>query len=57
MPKRKYKRPVYTVKNKRLDPQMETGKIGDLLSATSLKNLQDIVGRRERREKYIKESR
>ncbi len=57
MPKRKYKRPSYIIKNRRLDPQMETGKVGDLLSATSLKNLQDIVGRRERHEKYIKESR
>ena len=57
MPKHRYKRPAYVIKNRRLDPQTETKKIGDLLSATSLKNLQDIVGRRERHEKYIEKSR
>ncbi len=46
MPKRKYKRPVYTVKNKRLDPQMETGRFRDLISAKSLGELLKIQGKR-----------
>ena len=57
MPRQKYNRLAYVSKNHRLDPQMETAKIGDLLSATSLKNLQDIVGKGERHEKYIQASR
>lgn len=36
---------------------METCKIQDMLSAESLLELQNIVGRRERHEKYAKKTR
>jgi len=53
MPKRKYKRPVYTSKNHKLDGQMEVTNVKRLLSASSLLELQNIQGKIQRHTDHV----
>ena len=53
MPKKKTYRPSYFNQGKRLDIQMETGKFAELLSASSLLELKNIMDKQGRKNEKI----
>ena len=53
MPKKKSYRPPYFNQGKRLNPQMETSKFAELLSAESLLALKKIMDKRGRKNEKV----
>ncbi len=53
MPKKKTYRPSYFNQGKRLDPQVETSKFAELLSANSLLQLKNVMDKQGRRNERI----
>ena len=54
MPKKKTHRPSYFNQGKRLEPQMETSKFAELLSARSLLELKNIMDKRGRKNEKVR---